>query len=136
MSLRPGARLGPLPSSSCGQFLRARGLHSWPLSWRLSTPSSFAKTLLPVPGYITKGFKALPPLTPLPAVAGLIVILNVVGYLSYYLDWIVLFVWMGLSMFFSADLTIGVWKKEQRTTKEGSEDDKPLISPGGSLHTE
>ena len=158
MSLRPGARLGPLPSSSCGQLCdhphptslfcfrqmptglsvpnetpskrpcpnpagvcvavfvpvvctpgRCRGAcqpparcqDTPPCSWlhHQGHPAFLAESphsalLAPHSRPPSQGFKALPPLTPLPAVAGLIVILNVVGYLSYYLDWIVLFVWM------------------------------------------
>jgi len=98
---------------------------------------------------------------------GLILLLNTVGYISYYLDWIVLFVWMvsdtsthththththtqqrprdtpsglpfalplisvcynamqGLAMYFAADLTVAVWKKEQVSLEHTRDTDTP-----------
>merc|ERR1712072_532416 len=102
----------------------------------LINPQEVAKQLLTVDGYVRKAFKVLPqPILASPGAMLVIVVFYVLGMISYYLDWIVMFALMAIATHAAASHCVDVWKKEQqRAAKEGDAPEPPVVSPGGSLH--
>ena len=73
-------------------------------------------------------FSLAPPMAMAPAGILVIVLLGVISWFSWYLDFLVMFFYMGLAVHFGAEVGVGHWRR----MKQGEE--PAVVTPGGSLH--